>query len=594
MSPTKSLITRAGLIGLGVIGIILIVRASTSSVPQSSSQATQTIANTPVDETITPFQPITSTPIEQGVDKTETLPITSYDKPKTPTDTATPTLIPALWIAPYIPEKLGESLVLPSGFGKAETSEDALVRFEIGDNKPLVTWIYALVAPFYTITDGIATQDLVRAWKGENGDVVPGLPFLMDKHTLGTFTEIWGEPSPGSVQVVPSDELADSAWNQRYSWAILPFDEIEPRWKVLEVDGISPLRKEFNTDRYALTVSYSLEGELELIEELMVMSEDEGDGIALTNRDASKLTTLVMTGVTAMVRCTANTMERNGITYPADDVGPWLREADLTHISNEIPFVQGCPYPNCTQIELRFCSDPSYIALLEDIGTDIVELTGDHFADHGPDAMRYTLQLYRDRDWKYYGGGEDRNDARQALTLEHNGNRIAFIGCNAKGGGYATASDTNPGAVACDFEWMYKEIDRLSEEGYLVIATFQHIEYYSYAPQPKQIEDFGGMAKAGAVIVSGSQAHQPQGIEFFSDTFVHYGLGNLFFDQFNQPVCPNMACNDAFIDRHVFYEGRYIGTDLLTITFVDFAKPRRMTNEERIQLLTKVFEASRR
>ena len=594
MSPTKSLITRAGLIGLGVIGIILIIWASTSSVPQSFSQGTQSIANSPVDETITPFQPITSTPIEQGVDKTETLLITPYDKPKTPTDTATPTLVPALWIAPYIPEKLGESLVLPSGFSKAEMSEDALVRFEIGDNKPLVTWIYALVAPFYTISDGIATQDLVRAWKGENGGVVPGLPFLVDENTLGTFTEIWGEPSPGSVQVVPSDELADSAWNQRYSWAIVPFDEIEPRWKVLEVDGISPLRKEFNPHGYALTVSYSLEGEPELIEELMVMSEDEGDGIALTNRDASKLTTLVMTGVTAMVRCTANTMERNGITYPAEDVGLWLREADLTHISNEIPFVQGCPYPNCTQIDLRFCSDPRYIALLEDIGTDIVELTGDHFADYGPDAMRYTLQLYRDRDWKYYGGGEDRNDARQALTLEHNGNRIAFIGCNAKGGGYATASDTNPGAVACDFEWMYKEIDRLREEGYLVIATFQHIEYYSYAPQPKQIEDFGGMAKAGAVIVSGSQSHQPQGIEFFSDTFVHYGLGNLFFDQFNQPVCPNIACNDAFIDRHVFYEGRYIGTDLLTITFVDFAKPRRMTNEERIQLLTKVFEASGR
>jgi len=591
MSPTKSIIARVGLIGLGVMVIIIIAYISTNSIPLLFTRSTQSIDPLPIEETNTPFQPIPSTSNNTGESGTITPSIPSDDKPKTLTNTAASTLVPALWVAPYIPEKFVKSLVLPAGFRKAEISEDAQVRFEIGDDNALVSWIYALVAPFYTITDGIAAQDLVRAWKGGNSGVIPGLPFLVDEHTLGTFTEIWGEPSPDSVKIVPSDEIEDIAWTQRNSWAIVPFEELEPRWKVLEVDGISPLHKEFNPDGYALTVYYSVKGEPELIEELMEMSEDEGDGFALTNRDASKLTTLAMTGVTALVRCTANTMERNGITYPAEDVGPWLREADLTHISNEIPFVQSCPYPNCTQNDLRFCSDPSYIALLEDIGTDIVELTGDHFADHGPDAMRYTLQLYRDRDWKYYGGGEDKDDARQALTMEHNGNRIAFIGCNAKGGGYATASDTNPGAVSCDFDWMYKEIERLREDGYLVIATFQHIEYYSYAPQPKQIEDFGGMAKAGAVIVSGSQAHQPQAIEFISDSFVHYGLGNLFFDQLNQPVCPNIACNDAFIDRHVFYEGRYIGTDLLTITFVDFAKPRRMTNEERIQLLTKVFEA---
>jgi poly-gamma-glutamate synthesis protein (capsule biosynthesis protein) len=79
---------------------------------------------------------------------------------------------------------------------------------------------------------------------------------------------------------------------------------------------------------------------------------------------------------------------------------------------------------------LRFCSDPDYIALLEEVGTDIVELTGDHFGDWGPEAMRYTLEMYEQRGWTYYGGGYDRKDARQARLIEHNGNKIAFIGCN--------------------------------------------------------------------------------------------------------------------------------------------------------------------
>jgi poly-gamma-glutamate synthesis protein (capsule biosynthesis protein) len=322
-------------------------------------------------------------------------------------------------------------------------------------------------------------------------------------------------------------------------------------------------------------------------------ADQEADLIAAipaANRDPSRLTTVAMTGVTALVRATAYTMRRNGITYPAQDVGPLLRSADLAHVSNEIPFTPDCPPPDPVQAGLRFCSEPETIGLLDEVGADVIELTGDHFGDWGAEAMRYTLDLYTQRGWAYYGGGYDRQDARQARLIEHNGNRLAFIGCNAKGGGYATAGDTQPGAVSCDFEWMEEQIRQLSREGYLVIATFQHFEYYTYAPQPAQLRDFRRLAEAGAAIVSGSQAHQPQGIEFSDGAFIHYGLGNLFFDQYH--YCTDNACDDAFIDRHVFYDGKYIGNDLLTIVFVDFARPRLMTPEEREVLLAKVFAAS--
>jgi poly-gamma-glutamate synthesis protein (capsule biosynthesis protein) len=309
-----------------------------------------------------------------------------------------------------------------------------------------------------------------------------------------------------------------------------------------------------------------------------------------SNRDPSRLTTVAVTGVTALVRATAFAMHRNGITYPARDIGEVLRSADLTHISNEIPFTPNCPFPNPLQSDLRFCSRPEYVELLEEIGTDIVELTGDHFGDWGPDAMRYTLDMYEQRDWIYYGGGYDRADARQARLIEHNGNRIAFIGCNGKGGGYATASENQPGAVSCDFDWMQNEITRLVADGYQVIGTFQHFEYYTYAPQPDQVRDFRALAEAGASIVSGSQAHQPQGLEFYKNALIHYGLGNLFFDQYH--FCTNNACDDGFIDLHVFYDGEYLGTELITIVFEDYARSRLMNQEERATLLNKVFSAS--
>ncbi len=77
-------------------------------------------------------------------------------------------------------------------------------------------------------------------------------------------------------------------------------------------------------------------------------------------------------------------------------------------------------------------------------------------------------------------------------------------------------------------------------------------------------------------------------MEFLGDSFIHYGLGNLFFDQYD--VSP--ATRQGFIDRHVFYDGRYIGSELLTIQFVDYARPRPMTADERRDVLSKVFKAS--
>jgi poly-gamma-glutamate synthesis protein (capsule biosynthesis protein) len=45
----------------------------------------------------------------------------------------------------------------------------------------------------------------------------------------------------------------------------------------------------------------------------------------------------------------------------------------------------------------------------------------------------------------------------------------------------------------------------------------------------------------------------------------------------------------AFIDRHIFYNGRHISTELITIILEDYARPRLMTSQEREKLLKRVF-----
>jgi poly-gamma-glutamate synthesis protein (capsule biosynthesis protein) len=498
--------------------------------------------------------------------------------PLPPTETNSPPPLPVLWIADYVPPTIAAHVKNELG-DQVQYTEDksaANLQLEIGSAAvPVAELVYVLVAPFPTIYDGVSLIEIQAIWEGTA--ITPKL--LMDGDTYDVFAQLWGEAHSGTVEIVSSENLVQNTWEQQPSWAILPFEQLDPRWKVLQIDGTSPIQKDFESNEYALTVRFGL-------------SADPGVTIhPLVNRDPAKFTDIMLTGVTALVRGTALTMERKGIIYPGEDIAPYTTAVDFMHVNNEIPFTPDCLFPDLYPELLVFCSDVRYLELLNYIGTDFVEVSGDHFGDHGSEGTLFTLDLYDEIGLPYYGGGRDLEDGRRAHTIEHNGNKIAILGCNAKGSNYYAPADENtPGAVPCDFDWMETEVSRLKSEGYLVIVTLQHIEYYSYEAQPDLVRDFGRMADAGAVIVSGSQSHQAHGFAFQNGALIHYGLGNLFFDQYL--FCEEAACDYGFMDRHIFYDGQHISTELIPIRFIDMARPRPMTSDEKAWFLDWIFEAS--
>jgi poly-gamma-glutamate synthesis protein (capsule biosynthesis protein) len=270
-----------------------------------------------------------------------------------------------------------------------------------------------------------------------------------------------------------------------------------------------------------------------------------------------------------------------------------MREADIAHVSNEIPFSTGCPTPRPDQAGLVFCSNPKYIDLLLDIGTDIVELTGNHFADRGPEGMIETIDIYNKYNLPYYGGGLDRKDSLEPALFEINGNKIAFVGCNRPDtGAFPTATDERPGAAPCEFETLHQTVADLKSNGYVVISTFQWHESYDTQPYEEQIEDFQGMVDVGADIVSGSQAHYAQMMEFYKNSFIHYGLGNLFFDQMGDQAWMPYGIRREFLDRYVIYDGKLISVELITAMLEDYARPRLMTGQERAKFLAEYFNHS--
>ncbi len=81
----------------------------------------------------------------------------------------------------------------------------------------------------------------------------------MSASTLSAFTSLWGAPAR-AIHVAAADQLLDFAWAGLPSWAIVPFESLAPRWKVLTVDGQSPVRKDFDATVYPLEIQFAVTG----------------------------------------------------------------------------------------------------------------------------------------------------------------------------------------------------------------------------------------------------------------------------------------------------------------------------------------------
>lgn len=528
-------------------------------------------------------------------------PILTATSIPTSTLTATPAP-PAFWIQPGAPSAIIDGIVpvlTDAGYVLSDIPDAAAVSIVLdpGPEAALTAqWVYALVAPFPTVSDSVSWQDFQSYWQGSAStlagfETAPQLIITQDM--LDWLTARFGalaESTPITlIDDTQATQLVERAWSARPSISLVPFDRLEARWKVLAIDGQSPLDKSLDANSYPLTLRVGVIGQNEAGTQAAHLLQSSGAWPS-TNRDPSKFTVIVLTGVTALTRATAYFMEVKGINYPAEKIIPFFADADILHTSNEVSFTPKCPPPEPIGDE-TFCSSPRYIELLETIGLDVVELTGNHNNDYGTAPSVYSLDMYDQRDIAHYGGGRDLADATAPRILTApDGTRVAFVGCNSAGPYKAWATDSTPGAAPCaDWSGIKQTIAEIKayNQADVVIATLQFIELPQYSPSTEQRLTFESLAAAGADIVSGSQAHQPMGFSFSSGKFIHFGVGNLFFDQMDY-----VENRQMFADKYILYQGRLISAVLFTGMMEDYSQPRPMTSEERTAFLTLIFEAS--
>jgi poly-gamma-glutamate synthesis protein (capsule biosynthesis protein) len=289
---------------------------------------------------------------------------------------------------------------------------------------------------------------------------------------------------------------------------IVPADVVDPRVRVLTVDGVHPLRD---------PADYPLRVEAESAPPTVTTLTVVGD-IMLARR---------------VGRAIADDPRR-----PFRPLRSWLARADITVGNLESTLsTDGSP----TQGNDSFGARPRVLRGLDFAGFDLVSLANNHVGDYGTRAMTRTFDRLRAVDIGYFGAGRNLAEARRPVVLTHRGVRIGFLGTESIGETPA-AGRNRPGTnrlnmpprtgplnesalrrIARDIRALKREVD--------VVVVIPHWgTQYTHRVERSQRIAAHAFAEAGADLVLGGHPHWVQGFETMGRTTVVHSLGNFIFD----------------------------------------------------------------
>lgn len=403
------------------------------------------------------------------------------------------------------------------------------------------------------------------------------------------------EYSLSSTVLSSTDELLLKLKEDDNNIAFLDFKDLDFRFKILKLDDDYYL----DNNSASLSANFYLDVK-ENVSDYIITVISKNIDLGDSSWDRDKLVKINMAGVVAMSRGLALLTDRSGdYGYAARNIGEFLADADLTHVSNEASFVPGCNVYS----GMVFCSRPEYMEVLQLSGVDIVELTGNHNNDFGAQYSAASIQMYEEAGMRYFGGGLNDEDASEILYENVNNSTIAFLGYNYYDSIYpsvAIASESRSGANYYSEEKLERDIKKAKEKADIIIVTFQFQECWSYPESdviypvcyrplesPDQKKVFRMAIDLGADIVVGSQAHQPQTYELYEDGIIFYGTGNLFFDQYMW-----IGTRQGMVLSHYIYDGVHIQSKITPIYTDRDLKPSIATQEQ-AELLMKLLKDAR-
>lgn len=206
-----------------------------------------------------------------------------------------------------------------------------------------------------------------------------------------------------------------------------------------------------------------------------------------------------------------------------------IHEADFFLVNQEFPFSDRGTAAEDKQYTFRL--SPDRVSLFQEMEIDGVTLANNHALDFGREALLDSCEILDKAGILHTGAGPDLDSARQPVSVELKGKRIALIGATRviPVADWAAGKD-HPGMLAAyDMTVLLEEIRRQKEENDFVAVCIHWGIERDEKPQEYQKTMGQQMIDAGADLVIGSHPHVLQGIEYYKGKPIVYSLGNFVF-----------------------------------------------------------------
>jgi poly-gamma-glutamate synthesis protein (capsule biosynthesis protein) len=206
-----------------------------------------------------------------------------------------------------------------------------------------------------------------------------------------------------------------------------------------------------------------------------------------------------------------------------------IADADIFFVNEEFPFSDRGTQAADKQYTFRL--PPEKVSIFQEIGIDGVTLANNHALDFGTDALLDSCATLDSAGIPHTGAGANLDAARQAVTYEVNGRKIAIIGASRVFPQADWAAGANhPGMLsAYDPAVLLEQIRTLKQNQDIVIAYIHWGIEREETPNDIQKNLARQLIDAGADLVIGAHPHVLQGIEYYKGKPIIYSLGNFIF-----------------------------------------------------------------
>lgn len=222
-----------------------------------------------------------------------------------------------------------------------------------------------------------------------------------------------------------------------------------------------------------------------------------------------------------------------------------MQEADVMCLNNEFTYSQqGAPLDGKMY---TFRANPERVAVLQEMGVDIVKLANNHVYDYGKQALLDTFETLENAGIPYIGAGRNLEEAMKPVYIELDGKKIAFVAASRAEKYKMTpqATESEPGILRCYDNTLFLEVIAEARKNADFVLVYVHWgTEYSYELEEVQLTTGKEYLDAGADAVIGAHTHCLQGMEYYDGKPIIYSLGNYWFN--------NKTLDSMLLDLHFY------------------------------------------